>query len=467
MKRYRYKKSFLPFLIALGDIILCFLSFLLARFIVFEGSFPDANLYEMLFWGVSVTWLLLCLRFDFYNFPRILFIHKIVSKNIYIIFFYIFIVAGSLFIVSTAEFSKAFLGIALLFFSFSQILWRVFVIVFLRFYRKKGHNLRKVLIVGVNNENMSNLIEKVYLNPEYGYKISGLFTDVDDFCMNFSQCFKGKLSEVFSFLNKNTVDEIVISLSNRKSELINNLLKFSDNNLIRVSIVPEFSEHLSHSFSIDYIQNVPIMKIRKEPLEVLSNRVFKRFFDIMFSLATIVFIFSWLFPIIVIIIKITSRGPVFFVQERTGKKGLPFRCYKFRSMYVNKNSDTLQVTKGDVRITPFGAFMRRTSIDEFPQFFNVLFNHMSLIGPRPHMLKHTEEYRGLVDKFMVRHFAKPGVTGWAQVNGFRGEIKEVTDMVNRAKADIWYIENWSFLLDLKIIFYTTRLMLFAKDKNAY
>ena len=298
-------------------------------------------------------------------------------------------------------------------------------------------------------------------------KFLGLFTDIDDFCVNLNQYFKGKLSEVFKFLDRNFVDEIIISLPNHKGELINKLLEFSDNNMIRVSIVPEFSEYLSQPFSIDYIKNIPVMKIRREPLQNLSNRVFKRFFDFVFSLFVIVFIFSWLFPLIVIIIKTTSKGSVFFTQERTGKNGKPFKCYKFRSMYVNQNSDTLQATKGDARVTPFGAFMRRTSIDEFPQFFNVLLNHMSLVGPRPHMLKHTEEYRGLVDKFMVRHFAKPGVTGWAQVNGLRGEIKEVTDMSNRAKADIWYIENWSFLLDLKIIFYTTRVMLFAKDKNAY
>jgi putative colanic acid biosynthesis UDP-glucose lipid carrier transferase len=167
------------------------------------------------------------------------------------------------------------------------------------------------------------------------------------------------------------------------------------------------------------------------------------------------------------IIKLTSKGSVFFKQERTGKDGASFQCYKFRSMTVNKNSDELQATKNDKRITPFGAFMRKTSIDELPQIFNVLKNEMSLVGPRPHMLKHTDEYRLSVDKFMVRHFAKPGVTGWAQINGFRGETKRVKDMENRAQADIWYIENWSFLLDLKIVLSTAFHMFYKPDENAY
>ena len=155
------------------------------------------------------------------------------------------------------------------------------------------------------------------------------------------------------------------------------------------------------------------------------------------------------------------------MQERTGKDGIAFNCFKFRSMTVNADSDNLQATKNDARVTDFGAFMRKTSIDELPQIINVLLNQMSLVGPRPHMLKHTDEYRVLVDKFMVRHFAKPGVTGWAQINGFRGETKLIKDMENRAAADIWYIENWSFFLDIKIVLSTAWSMFFKKDENAF
>jgi undecaprenyl-phosphate galactose phosphotransferase/putative colanic acid biosynthesis UDP-glucose lipid carrier transferase len=272
---------------------------------------------------------------------------------------------------------------------------------------------------------------------------------------------------VVSFLEQTSIDEIIISLPYTQSKLINELIRYADNHMIRVNIIPEFSEYLSQVFSIDYIENIPIMKLRKEPLQSFTNRILKRAFDVGFSLAVVIFVLSWLFPVIALAIKLTSKGPVFFAQERTGKDGKPFKCLKFRSMVVNGKSDSLQAVKNDARVTRVGAFLRRTSLDELPQFLNVLRNHMSVVGPRPHMLKHTEEYRKLVDKFMVRHFAKPGLTGWAQVLGYRGQTKTVKEMENRAYADIWYIENWSFLLDLKIIIKTIITVFFKNEENAF
>jgi undecaprenyl-phosphate galactose phosphotransferase/putative colanic acid biosynthesis UDP-glucose lipid carrier transferase len=358
-----------------------------------------------------------------------------------------------------------FFAYAILLFSIFIIVWRFVSIFFLKIYRKKGFNHSKVLLVGIN-ENISTLIDKIYLNRNYGFEISGLFTDakVDKSLENY---YKGNLSGIIDYLENNTIDEIIISLPYHQSKLINDLFRYADNNMIRVRVIPEFSEYLSQSFSIDYIENIPVMKLRKEPLQSLTNRVLKRMFDVIFSLVVVIILFSWIFPIIAIIIKLTSKGPVFFVQERTGKDGEAFSCFKFRSMTVNSDSDNKQATKNDARVTRFGAIMRKTSIDELPQIINVLLNNMSLVGPRPHMLKHTEEYRVLVDKFMVRHFAKPGVTGWAQINGFRGETKAVSDMANRAAADIWYIENWSFLLDVKIVFTTAWSMFFKQDENAF
>ena len=335
----------------------------------------------------------------------------------------------------------------------------------LKYTRRKGNKESRIVIVGMN-KNVANLIKKIYVNPNYGFKILGLLTDAE-ITEEIKDYYKGKLTEVFDFLEQNKIDEIIISLPYSQSKLINDLFQYADNNMIRVRVIPEFSEYLSQVFTIDYVQNVPVMKLRKEPLQSLSNRFIKRIFDLVFSLGVIILIFSWLFPIIAIIIKLTSKGPVFFSQLRTGQDGESFKCLKFRSMVVNQESDAKQATKDDKRITPFGAFMRKTSIDELPQIINVLLNHMSLVGPRPHMLKHTEEYRVLVDKFMVRHFAKPGVTGWAQINGFRGETKFVKDMANRAEADIWYIENWSFFLDIKIICITAWSMFFKKDEKAF
>lgn len=203
----------------------------------------------------------------------------------------------------------------------------------------------------------------------------------------------------------------------------------------------------------------------KEPLTLGSNRIAKRAFDVVVSGLICLCVLPFI-PIIALIIKTKSPGPIFFKQARTGLNGDTFYCLKFRSMHVNKDADKAQATKDDPRKFAFGNFMRKTNIDEFPQFFNVLKGDMSIVGPRPHMLHHTEVYGSLIDKYMVRHFSKPGITGWAQVTGFRGETKELWQMEERIRRDIWYIENWSFWLDIKIIFLTAKSIIFP-DKNAY
>ena len=190
------------------------------------------------------------------------------------------------------------------------------------------------------------------------------------------------------------------------------------------------------------------------PLDHLSYRIQKRTFDILFSSAVIIFVLSWLIPLIAIIIKLGSKGPVFFVQERTGINNKTFKCYKFRTMKVNKDCNTKQAEKNDSRITPIGNFLRRTNLDELPQFFNVLFGNMSIVGPRPHMLKHTEQYSALIEHYKVRHFVKPGITGWAQVNGWRGLTDELWKMEKRVEYDMKYLEQWSFIWDIKIIIMT-------------
>jgi len=201
-------------------------------------------------------------------------------------------------------------------------------------------------------------------------------------------------------------------------------------------------------------------------LDDFNNRVVKRIFDFVMSSIVILFILSWLIPLISLLIFIESPGPVFFSQFRTGKNKKSFLCYKFRSMKINKDADVQQATKNDDRITKIGKFLRRTSLDEFPQFINVLIGNMSIVGPRPHMIKHTDDYSKLVDQYMVRHLSKPGITGWAQVNGYRGEITETTEIKNRVHFDIWYLENWSLLLDIKIVFLTVFNVL-KGEKNAY
>jgi lipopolysaccharide/colanic/teichoic acid biosynthesis glycosyltransferase len=209
-----------------------------------------------------------------------------------------------------------------------------------------------------------------------------------------------------------------------------------------------------------------VLNLRKDPFENLLNRGVKRAFDLAFSLVVILAVFPWLFPLIALFIKLSSKGQVFFKQLRSGKGNRPFLCYKFRTMRLNSLSDKLQATKNDSRITPIGRFLRNTSMDELPQFFNVFLGNMSVVGPRPHMLLHTEKYSKEINKYMARHFVKQGITGLAQVHGCRGETTDKSMMDKRIQWDLRYIENWSFYSDLKIIFLTLTEMLRGKIKGA-
>ena len=237
-------------------------------------------------------------------------------------------------------------------------------------------------------------------------------------------------------------------------------------NFIRFKFVPDFRMFIDRTVHIDFARNIPILSLRTEPLENLDSQIKKRWFDIFFSVIIIFFLLSWLIPLLAILIKVDSKGPVFFTQLRSGKNNKAFLCYKFRSLRVNNDANKRQVSKDDDRFTTVGKFLRKTNLDEFPQFINVLRGEMSVVGPRPHMLKHTEEYSQILNHYMIRHFVKPGVTGWAQINGHRGEIKTNKDLRNRIEHDIWYMENWSMWLDLRIILLTIYNTI-KGDENAF
>ena len=241
-------------------------------------------------------------------------------------------------------------------------------------------------------------------------------------------------------------------------------MRNADQNCIRFKLIPDLGVFIKQKLYIDYIQDLPVISMRREPLEDFGNRIRKRIFDIAVSSLVIICILSFLIPIIGLLIKLGSKGPIFFKQLRSAKNNKSFYLIKFRSMYLNEKSDTQQAYKGDRRITQIGRFLRRTSLDEFPQFINVLKGQMSIVGPRPHMLKHTSDYSKLLSKFMVRQLAKPGITGWAQVHGLRGETNTLVQMEHRVEHDIWYMENWSLWLDVRIIFLTI-LNIFGYHNN--
>nr|WP_315143097.1 undecaprenyl-phosphate glucose phosphotransferase [uncultured Flavobacterium sp.] len=336
----------------------------------------------------------------------------------------------------------------------------------LKYVRSKGFNFKKFIVVGANDagETIRKTLSK---DLTYGYRFLGFFDDEVETASNNALGIKGGIDMVEQLVEANAIDEVYVSLSIDKIDTIHKLIKICENHMVRIKFIPDFQLYTKSSkVDILFYANTPVLMFRTEPLEYTVNRLLKKAFDLVFSLVVMVLIFPWLFPILMIIIKIESPGPIFFKQERTGRDKESFFCWKFRSMYINKQADQLQAGKGDQRVTKFGAFMRKTSIDELPQFFNVFWGHMSVVGPRPHMVNHTEQYSTLINNYLVRHYAKPGITGWAQVNGYRGETKELIDMQNRVEHDIWYIENWSILLDIKIVIKTI-FNVFKGEKNAY
>ncbi|MBK8341745.1 MAG: exopolysaccharide biosynthesis polyprenyl glycosylphosphotransferase [Flavobacteriales bacterium] len=300
-----------------------------------------------------------------------------------------------------------------------------------------------------------------------GYRFCGVFSDVE-IEGPLGRVRVGGVEEAKNYVVKNRIDIVYCALGGTRRDDITDLMEFCERNTIRFRVIPSGESFIPvvKTSSLEFHGSVPVSKLRKEPLDRRFHRALKRTFDIVFSALVIVFVFTWLFPVLALLVKLSSKGPVFFKQLRLGRDNKQFACWKFRSMQVNKEADSVQATKNDPRVTRVGAFLRKSNLDEMPQFFNVLMGQMSVVGPRPHPLKLNDQYRDIIDKYMVRHFVRPGITGWAQVSGFRGETRTPELMERRIELDVWYLENWSFLLDLRIVMKTLTNML-GKDPNAY
>ena len=338
------------------------------------------------------------------------------------------------------------------------------------YLRSKGKNTQSILFVGNDPANLM-LYHDMLENSSAGTYVKGYYADepIENAPEQFVHL--GNLQQLNAKMEEDKdktnlgIDLVFCCLSHDESAFINRVIHFCDNHVVHFYYVPRMSGNLHLRLIPELYGDVTLFTNRREPLTFIENKFLKRTFDIVVSALTCLVLLPFL-PIVALIIKMQSPGPLFFVQNRTGLNGHTFKCYKFRSMHVNNQADTLQATKDDPRKFPFGEFMRKTNIDEFPQFFNVLKGDMSIVGPRPHMMLHTEMYGKLIDKYMVRHFCRPGITGWAQVTGFRGETKELWQMEERIRRDIWYLENWTFWLDLKIIL-KTALTIIRPDKQAY
>ena len=358
---------------------------------------------------------------------------------------------------------------------------------FIRLYRQAGRNPRAVTLVGSDPE-LVGIYRKLKYDETLGYRILGyygeedltkLISEVEEAEGRYNH--KGsrwkedqlvRLGSFEDFVSKIKQpeelvlgDELYLCVSRLERDTIRKISKLCDHKVIRFYYVPVSVESIGLNLKRELMDDMEIYTTYENPLQNSVNRAVKRAFDIVMSLFFLIPT-ALMFPFIWLIIKIQSPGPIFFKQARTGIDGKTFMMLKFRSMHVNADADRLQATKDDPRKYPFGNFMRKSNIDELPQFLNVLKGDMSFVGPRPHMLAHTEQYSELIDKYMVRHFVKPGLTGWAQVTGFRGETKELWQMEGRVKRDIWYMEHWSIWLDIRIIWMTFKTI-FVHDEHAY
>ena len=347
-----------------------------------------------------------------------------------------------------------------LIFYLSLAVWWITSRKIIKLFRRRGRNFKRIIIIGWNGT-AKMLYDEILSDPGYGYKILGIFANEE----HADRAMTGTLQEIEDFVVANNIDEIYCAQPSEE-ENVGDIIKIADRHDVQFFYVPLISGFMTTSFSLTSMGNLPIMVYRPNPLQFWLYRLIKRIFDICFSLVVIALVSVTVLIPIIFAIKLSSRGPVLFKQRRTGYRGREFTCLKFRTMKVNSQADTVQATKDDPRKTRVGDFLRRTSLDELPQFLNVLWGDMSVVGPRPHMVSQTNEYKKLIDKYMVRHIIKPGITGLAQVSGYRGQTEELWQMQKRVEYDVTYIENWSLWLDVKIIIRTIVNAILG-EKNAF
>lgn len=339
--------------------------------------------------------------------------------------------------------------------------FKLFIFFILKKYRIEGKNYRNIVLFG-GVESAKKLENLFHNKNDLGYRFFGFFSDKS----NKSSYYLGDIKNGFDYILQNEIDEIYCDSFRIGKNQLKEIRMFANNQNLDFRLIPENKAIYSKDLVLEYYGTVPILKPKQLPFEKIENRILKRLFDIFFSLIVCVFLLSWMLPVLWVIIKLDSKGPLFFKQKRDGLNEKEFYCYKLRSMRINKEADKISASKNDKRITKVGAFLRSTSLDELPQFVNVLLGDMSVVGPRPHINVQTKKYINEVENYLVRHSVKPGITGLAQISGYRGEVIKKSDIENRVRLDIFYIENWSFFLDIKIIVQTF-FNVFKNEEKAY
>ncbi len=451
---------------------------IIAHLIIVNAIFYHFGYYDDVFFVafLNIAWLVTGVFSKIYFFHRTITVTSVV-RQLSIHFAIFALIVLSYYAIEHKALDLKQAKLLLLYIVLSVTLFRSVYFTALRRYRVGGKNYRRVVLLG-SNKSLKPLANFMMNRSDFGYKIIGYFSDLMNPKLSYEEPadraffkkpngdipFLGTTEDLKTFVEQNKIDEIYCSLSETDDQTLKQIIDIGDKKVISIKLVPDSKDVLTKNLKLEYYGFVPVFSMRSFPLERPLARYSKRLFDIIFSLFVIVFVMSWLLPILFILIKLDSKGPLFFNQKREGLKGETFTCYKFRSMTPNSRSDYDQTVKNDHRITRVGKFIRKTSLDELPQFFNVLIGNMSVVGPRPHMPNQSKIFKSVVDKYMVRHFIKPGITGLAQVRGYRGEIETEKDIIQRINSDIFYLENWSFVMDINIILKTFIKMILGDDK---
>lgn len=447
-----------------GDIALLIASFLCAVKIQGNSIWTlfDQPVYVWFFVFGIFSWLGCLLFLRSFTIKRIKNLDRVAKDTLETLLFHVLSVSA--YIVATEAYfiPRNYLISFYSVFTLAIFCWRFGLYFTLGYFRRLGFNYRNVVIIGYNPYGLS-LKQYFEQNPDLGYRFQGFFDHQPHRHGSIIGKFQRSMEE---YLKLQSIDEIYVCQSYLKHRYFRHLVRFAENNFLKIKLLPDIKGLVFDDLELEFYSDLPIVSFRREPLQNELNAAVKRIFDIAFSFTVLIGICLWLFPIIALAIRLDSKGPIFFVQRRSGKAGKDFMCFKFRTMVENDQADILQATRNDWRITRVGRFLRETNLDELPQFLNVLLGDMSVVGPRPHMVKHTEEYSKAISNYMLRHLIKPGITGLAQAKGYRGQTDDSFSMRNRVRVDILYIERWTFLLDLKVIGLTLWSMVKGQD-NAY
>lgn len=437
---------------------------LAARYLGEESSNWNSPKVSFLWIWLNAAWLIAAWFSSLYAESVLASFETFGRRSLQTFLYWLALVLGYIYFTRLVEIPALLLTAVLCGHGLTLLLNRFLFLLACRFLRQKSLLTRNVLILGYN-ETAKKLA--TYLEEEDSLtRVVGYCDEKENVRELSHYPVLAGMDDVLHVSLKHEVSEIYTTIAPEQNRQVYHIIKQAEQACIRVRFIPNLGVFINRSFHVQYLKDLPVLDLRREPLQDGTNQLKKRALDIVVSVLVIIFVLSWLVPFLSLLIWMESPGPVFFKQLRSGRNNKPFWCLKFRSMKVNKDANAKQATRNDNRITKTGRFIRKTSLDEFPQFINVLLGEMSLVGPRPHMLKHTDDYSKQLDDFMVRHFVKPGITGWAQVNGFRGETKTLADMQGRIEHDLWYLENWSLWLDLKILFLTAYNMV-RGEKNAF